>query len=252
LEKLAQRKPYRDLVRKETEEVLAIYESLFDHQSFTGRSGTFYGYEGLGCIYWHMVSKLLLAVQETYFQAVSEKAPTKICRGLAQAYADIRNGLGDAKSPEIYGAFPMDPYSHTPAQSGARQPGLTGQVKEDILCRWGELGVKVDQGRILIEPLLLRKEEFLDKPQEFIYCDAAGQDRRCLLPAKSIGFTLCQTLFVYELGEKDSLTIVWKNGMKRVHAKTEIDTASSRAIFQRTGMIERLEVVLGMDRWKKT
>jgi hypothetical protein len=54
------------------------------------------------------------------------------------------------------------------------------------------------------------------------------------------------------LGEKDSLTIVWKNGMKRVHAKTEIDMASSRAIFQRTGMIERLEVVLGMDRWKKT
>lgn len=251
LEKLGLRKPYRDLARKETEEVLAIYESLFDHQSFTGRSGTFYGYEGLGCIYWHMVSKLLLAVQETYFQAVSEKAPAKICRGLAQAYADIRNGLGDAKSPEIYGAFPMDPYSHTPAQSGARQPGLTGQVKEDILCRWGELGVKVDQGRILLEPLLLRKEEFLDKPQEFIYCDAAGQDRRCLLPAKSIGFTLCQTLFVYELGEKDSLTIVWKNGMKRVHAKTEIDMASSRAIFQRTGMIERLEVVLGMDRWKK-
>jgi len=198
-----------------------------------------------------MVSKLLLAVQETYFQAVSEKAPAKICRGLALAYADIRNGLGDAKSPEIYGAFPMDPYSHTPAQSGARQPGLTGQVKEDILCRWGELGVKVDQGRILIDPLLLRKEEFLDKPQEFIYCDATGQDRRYLLPAKSIGFTLCQTLFVYELGEKDSLTIVWENGMKRVHAKTEIDMASSRAIFQRTGMIERLEVVLGMNRWKK-
>ena len=35
-----------------------------DHTRFTGRSGTFYGYEGLGCIYWHMVSKLLLATQE--------------------------------------------------------------------------------------------------------------------------------------------------------------------------------------------
>ena len=31
---------------------------------YTGRSGAMYGYEGLGCIYWHMVAKLLLAVQE--------------------------------------------------------------------------------------------------------------------------------------------------------------------------------------------
>ena len=251
LEKLAQRGAYRDLVRKETEQVLAIYESLFDHQSFTGRSGTFYGYEGLGCIYWHMVSKLLLAVQEVYLQAVSEKVPAKICLGLSQAYADIRSGLGDAKAPEIYGAFPMDPYSHTPAQSGARQPGLTGQVKEDILCRWGELGVKVDQGRILLEPLLLRRDEFLDKPTEFHYCDIEGQRRKWLLPSKSLGFTLCQTPFAYELGKKDSITIVWKSGMKRVHTKTELDVASSRAIFQRTGMVQRVEVVLGMDRWKK-
>jgi len=29
---------------------------MFDHRSFTGRSGTFFGYEGLGCIFWHMVS----------------------------------------------------------------------------------------------------------------------------------------------------------------------------------------------------
>src|SRR5574344_2352377 len=42
--------------------VLGLYEQLFDHQSFTGRSGTLYKYEGLGCIYWHMVSKWLLAV----------------------------------------------------------------------------------------------------------------------------------------------------------------------------------------------
>jgi hypothetical protein len=198
-----------------------------------------------------MVSKLLLAVQEVYLRAVAEKAPAKIRRGLEQAYADIRNGLGDAKSPQIYGAFPMDPYSHTPAHSGARQPGLTGQVKEDILCRWGELGVQVDQGRILIEPLLLKREEFLNRPKEFSYCDVEGQIRNCLLPSKTLGFTICQTPFVYELGKKDSITIVWKNGVKRIHSKMEIDVASSRAIFQRSGMIQRVDVVLGMDRFKK-
>ena len=34
---------------------------------FTGRSGSFFAYEGLGSIYWHMVSKLLLAVRSAYF-----------------------------------------------------------------------------------------------------------------------------------------------------------------------------------------
>ena len=50
--------------RGEARRSLALYEEVFDHQSFTGRSGTFYKYEGLGCIYWHMVSKLLLAVRK--------------------------------------------------------------------------------------------------------------------------------------------------------------------------------------------
>ena len=53
-----------DITPEETEQLLSLYEQLFNHHAFTGRSGTFYKYEGLGCIYWHMVSKLLLAVGE--------------------------------------------------------------------------------------------------------------------------------------------------------------------------------------------
>ncbi|TVP75370.1 MAG: hypothetical protein EA340_00230, partial [Nitriliruptor sp.] len=41
-----------------------VYEELFNHHAFTGRSGGMHGYEGIGSIYWHMVAKLLLAVQE--------------------------------------------------------------------------------------------------------------------------------------------------------------------------------------------
>ena len=47
--------------------MLDLFERLFDHESFTGRSGTFFGYEGLGCIYWHMVSKLRLAAAGNLF-----------------------------------------------------------------------------------------------------------------------------------------------------------------------------------------
>src|SRR5262249_45629568 len=149
-----------------------IFERHFDHQSFTGRSGTFFGYEGLGSIYWHMVSKLLLAAQESYFRAAAQGAPGALLQKLAAAYYDIRAGIGDYKSPEVYGAFPMDPYSHTPAHTGARQPGLTGQVKEDIFCRLGELGLFVRAGQIHFEPRLLRREEFLTSPSQFRHYDA--------------------------------------------------------------------------------
>ena len=54
--------PDNHLAATEKDNVLQIFETVFDHQSFTGRSGTFYGFEGLGCIYWHMVSKLILAL----------------------------------------------------------------------------------------------------------------------------------------------------------------------------------------------
>ena len=44
---------FRQPAKKEERQILELYEKVFDHQSFTGRSGTFYKYEGLGCIYWH-------------------------------------------------------------------------------------------------------------------------------------------------------------------------------------------------------
>jgi hypothetical protein len=38
---------------------------------------------------------------------------------------------------------------------------MTGQVKEDVLARWGELGVEVRDGRLGFAPTLLPRAEFL-------------------------------------------------------------------------------------------
>ncbi len=151
LDKLSKR-IYGALVQKEKELVLGIFERLFDHQSFTGRSGTFYGYEGLGSIYWHMVSKLLLAVQECYFRGVEEKADPVILGRIKDHYYEIKAGIGLYKSPEVYGAFPTDAYSHTPGNAGVKQPGLTGQVKEDVISRLCELGLQIEDGKISFVP----------------------------------------------------------------------------------------------------
>ena len=129
LDRLGQQESYADLVAADGEKILSLFENVFQHDSFTGRSGTFFAYEGLGSIYWHMVSKLLLAAQENFLLAIEQKAEPETIRDLAECYYDIRKGLGFNKSPDVYGAFPTDPYSHTPKGQGAKQPGMTGQVK---------------------------------------------------------------------------------------------------------------------------
>ena len=156
---------------KEADTILALFEETFDHKAFTGRSGTFFAYEGLGSIYWHMVSKLLVAVQENYFAALDLGAPET--PALAAHYREILEGTGVHKSAAQYGAFPTDAYSHTPWGKGAKQPGMTGQVKEDIITRFGELGVRVKNGCVSIEPSLLSDSEFLpDGTLQFSYCGA--------------------------------------------------------------------------------
>jgi hypothetical protein len=149
--------------------LLDLYESVFHHHAFTGRSGTFYKYEGLGSIYWHMVSKLLLAVGETIASA-TDATPTTI-QQLKAHYNAIREGIGAHKQPAEYGSFPFDPYSHTPSMAGVQQPGMTGQVKEDIINRFFELGVSVKDGCITFAPQMLTEQDFQkDGTLRFTYC----------------------------------------------------------------------------------
>jgi hypothetical protein len=91
------------------------------------------------------------------FEASDAGAPE--LPALVAHYRRVRDGLGWRKTPAEYGAFPADPYSHTPAEGGAQQPGMTGQVKEEILARWGELGLRFEAGQIRFDPVLLDAAE---------------------------------------------------------------------------------------------
>ena len=144
---------------------LASYERVFGHHGYTGRSGSMYGYEGIGSIYWHMVAKLLVAVQESVVDATSAHASSETIERLVDAYHRVRSGLGFNKTSEQFGAIPTDPYSHTPAHAGAQQPGMTGLVKEELLTRTLEVGVRVANGEICIDPILMRRDELLDRTE---------------------------------------------------------------------------------------
>ena len=235
---------YGALIEEDSELLLSIFESIFDHKSFTGRSGTFFGYEGLGSIYWHMVSKLLLAVQETCLKAVKEKESDEIIGRLFEHYHEINEGIGVHKTPDLYGAFPTDPYSHTPAGKGAQQPGMTGQVKEDILSRFGELGVFVNNGQIQFNPVLLRKEEFLKIPTVFEYVDLNEKHFKIDLDKGSLGFTYCQIPVIYEFSDSEHIKVVFKDSSEIEFGDLALDGETSRKIFERTGEVEIVRVYL--------
>jgi len=244
LEQLKNDKEYQSLVEKEYHKITDIFEEVFNHKAFTGRSGTFYGYEGLGSIYWHMVSKLQLAVQECYIKAQEEQESPEVIGRLLEHYYEINEGIGFHKSPELYGAFPTDPYSHTPVGKGAQQPGMTGQVKEDIISRFGELGVFVKNGKLYFNPCLLRKDEFLLESKTFQYVDVNFNSKVIELQPNSICFTYCQIPIIYTISDQKSIQINYNNGTTSKFDGLIMDNQNSNQVFGRTNQINRIIVTV--------
>jgi hypothetical protein len=223
--------------------ILDVYEQTFDHRTFTGRSGSMFAYEGLGSIYWHMVAKLLLAASEKVFAAADQGAPSEVIADLSQRYYAVREGLGGFnKTPSVYGAFPLDPYSHTPSHTGARQPGMTGQVKEEVIARFAELGVLVRDGRIEFRPLLLRKSEFLREPGVFDSFDVKGQPLRLELPPGTLSFSYCGVPVVYHLADSPRIELTSQDGSKVGQPGIALTVAQAVQVFERTGSVRRIDV----------
>ena len=167
-----------------------------------------------------MVSKLLLAAQENTLNAISRGADKETIEALTKAYYDIRSGIGFNKEAQIYGAFPADPYSHTPYLQGAKQPGMTGQVKEEVLTRLGELGLDIVDGCATFNPKILNKSEFFEDG--------------------SLTFTWCGTPVIYKLS-KDKNTITVNKIQRQGNSLT---AAESSDLFARNGKIKEIVVEL--------
>jgi len=235
---------YQDLVEQEQSLIEEIFEAVFNHRQFTGRSGGMYAYEGLGSIYWHMVSKLLLAALENFRKALEQGSDAVTVGKLADCYFDIRAGIGFNKTPDNYGAFPTDPYSHTPGFAGAKQPGMTGQVKEEVITRLMELGLSVSGGAICFKPFILRKSEFLSSADSLSYFDIAGDQQSVDLQEGQLGFTYCQVPVVYSLSAETSIVVSFADGSEKSISGDTIDAETSLAIFDKTGEVVKINVAL--------
>jgi hypothetical protein len=189
-----------------------------------------------------MVSKLLLAVQENCLLAVNTNEDEVIIGKLLDHYYEINAGIGAHKSPELYGAFPTDAYSHTPGNKGAQQPGMTGQVKEDILSRFGELGIFIEQGKVVFKPRLLKDNEFLDEDQTFEYINVNGKKESLAIKANQLSFTYCQVPIVYSKSDSINVEVVFNNDQRELFNDLSLSKEVSNKLFNRTNEINYIKV----------
>ena len=232
LNQLAQDGRWTKLVEQDYEQVVNLYQSVFDHHAFTGRSGGMYGYEGIGCTYWHMVAKLLVAAGECVQDA--QDAPVKVQERLHGLYHHIRDGLGFRRTPHQFGAYPIDAYSHTPGDRGAQQPGMTGQVKEELLTRRMELGVQFCHGEIHFNPILMRSQEWktMQRSSELLPHD--------LSPGEVL-FQLCGVPVIYAQGESTKIEVQTVEGVTEVSGSV-LSKEWAAHLFARDGVIKFLQI----------
>ncbi|KAB7745557.1 hypothetical protein GA707_06490 [Nostocoides sp. F2B08] len=238
---------FGELVEQCEEDVLAIFEEMFDHASFTGRSSSFFAYEGVGSVYWHMVSKLVLAIREQFDEARRSEAvdEARVAR-LSAAYEQARGGLGMAKTAEEYGAFPHDPYSHTPAGRGARQPGMTGQVKEDVLIRRAELGVAFVDGRLRLDAGAVSERDWSTATGWLSYVDVDGREQHEPIPVGALGFTVCQVPVIMRRvpGGESLIEVVDADGAVEASRDGLLSRELSASVFARDGRVRRIVVTV--------
>jgi hypothetical protein len=119
---------------------------------------------------------------------------------------------------------------------------MSGQVKEEVITRQGELGVMVRNGQISFRPLLLRKAEFLREPQRFEVFDVRGEPAIVELPSNTLAFTYCQVPVVYHLSPVTRTIVVHEGPCIREVPGATLDREISSSIFRRAGRFARIDV----------
>ena len=100
---------------------------------------------------------------------------------------------------------------------------MTGQVKEDILSRFGELGVRVTDGALGFDPTILHAEEFLTEPKQFNYINVANQKASFDLPKDSLAFTYCQVPIIYKKSTEPAIEVVLHSGESKMFSGQYLD-----------------------------
>jgi hypothetical protein len=125
---------------------------------------------------------------------------------------------------------------------------MTGQVKEEILTRFSELGICIQNGILQFIPHLLRRCEFLSEQASFGFYDVHGSKQSLLLRPGELAFTFCQTPVVYQLtSDQKNVEIVTHDQQTFSFASATLPEEWSSSVFLRAGKIHEIRVSLTAD-----
>ena len=117
---------------------------------------------------------------------------------------------------------------------------MTGQVKEDILSRFGELGIRVNNGLLAFDPVILHPSEFLSSPQTFEYFDVNLDKKYIELEEKSLAFTVCQVPIIYKKSDIQKVSVEFTDGTTKIILGKQLDEDTTQHIFRRTHKVKQL------------
>ena len=126
---------------------------------------------------------------------------------------------------------------------------MTGQVKEDIVSRFYELGFFVNDGRVTFDPTILRKSEFIEEEKSFKYVNLDNEINYIELDKHSLAFTVCQVPVIYNLSDEENIRISYINNSEKTIKGHELDIENSESIFNRTNLIKA--VYVSIVKWRK-
>ena len=124
---------------------------------------------------------------------------------------------------------------------------MTGQVKEEIITRFGELGIRIGGGALKIDPRLLRASEFIHQPRTFRTTNVEGKHESFELMSGSLAFTYCQTPFIYNKDADSShirIEINYRNDNQQVTDSNQLPTNAYQDVIRRTGNIRSVRVTI--------
>ena len=124
---------------------------------------------------------------------------------------------------------------------------MTGQVKEQIITRFGELGVEVCEGCVRFAPRLIPGSEFTSVPRSVSFRGGDGRTTTLELEAGSLAFTYCSVPVVYRLGNTSAIELQLADGRLERLDGPSLTRAQSSALFARGGAYRRISVTVPAD-----
>jgi hypothetical protein len=100
--------------------------------------------------------------------------------------------------------------------AGVQQPGMTGQVKEDFINRFFELGIRIENGQLKIKSDMLNMNEFIEPNSENEF--------------PHLKFTYCSILFVYQIDGKKGFDFNHFDGKTELSKEYFLNQTQSRAV----------------------